>query len=116
MAKNPVGGVQGHSVGDYYPLIVVGFGSGKWRVELGKLHSHEVDSSAAAVAVARRGYARLREGAALNSDLFKEEPQLYNVQVRGQVVSLSVWPSYESYSCTLPTTQLAYAFADLLRG
>lgn len=43
-----IGGVQGHSVGEVYPIIVVGFGDGTWGIQLGRAESSRTSSAKAA--------------------------------------------------------------------
>lgn len=46
MANQHIGGVQAHSVGPHYPVVVVGYGDGTWRAEYGGARSGPVKTSA----------------------------------------------------------------------
>lgn len=50
------GGVQPHSVGSHYPIIVVGYGDGTWRAEYGGAKSAPVPSAKAATHLATLAY------------------------------------------------------------
>ena len=45
MSKFNHGGVQPHSVGPHYPVIVVGYGNGTWRAEYSGARSEALKSA-----------------------------------------------------------------------
>lgn len=45
MVNSSIGGVQGHSVGPHYPIIVVGYGDGTWTAAYGGVESRRFASS-----------------------------------------------------------------------
>ena len=61
--NNHVGGVQGHSVGEVYPVIVVGYGNGNWAIQLGSTVSAQCDNLKATSLLAKHAKQILnREG------------------------------------------------------
>lgn len=59
MSKFNHGGVQPHSVGEHYPIIVAGYGDGSWRAEYGPARSEPLASASEAQAVAIEAHAHL---------------------------------------------------------
>lgn len=115
MKQQNIGGVQAHSVGHHYPIIVVGYGDDTWRAEYAGVRSAPVKTAQEAIDLAQVAHGQL-QAYGVSSARLALAPSVCMVWITGleTTVRISNGPDAFDTCKQWPSEKLAIAYTEFV--